>query len=182
MKARSKSDCLKSQLYRSYIIAARTNLNVADAAGAKAREPLSGLYVPLTFRAHYCCCMSAAGNKLVLVTRVAALLSYEQVIKLLLGAYAEVDARDNDNRTPLHFCSETGYTDTIKVNTMHATTSLNFERVDMCASHSTRAVDYCAMLSCCPGSNSSHTPVLSWRILRQSMQMYLIIARSCGLQ
>lgn len=42
-------------------------------------------------------------------------LRYEQVVKLLLGAYAEVDARDEHDRTPLHYCCETGYTAVLKV-------------------------------------------------------------------
>lgn len=38
-----------------------------------------------------------------------------KVVGLLLGAYAEVDARDKQQRTPLHLCSETGHEAVVKV-------------------------------------------------------------------
>ena len=38
-----------------------------------------------------------------------------KVVGLLLGAYAEVDARDKQQRTPLHLCSETGHETVVKV-------------------------------------------------------------------
>lgn len=38
-----------------------------------------------------------------------------KVVGLLLGAYAEVDARDKQQRTPLHLCSETGHQAVAKV-------------------------------------------------------------------
>ncbi|CAM9459351.1 unnamed protein product, partial [Hapterophycus canaliculatus] len=38
-----------------------------------------------------------------------------KVASLLLGAYAEVDARDKLHRTPLHLCSETGHQAVVKV-------------------------------------------------------------------
>lgn len=38
-----------------------------------------------------------------------------KVVGLLLGANAEVDARDKQQRTPLHLCSETGHEVVVKV-------------------------------------------------------------------
>lgn len=48
----------------------------------------------------------------------------EQVVTLLLGAYAEVDSRDNERRTPLHYCSETGCTAVMKVSPSRLGTDL----------------------------------------------------------
>lgn len=40
---------------------------------------------------------------------------FVKVTSLLLGAHADANARDKDQRTPLHFCSQTGHSAVIKV-------------------------------------------------------------------
>lgn len=53
-----------------------------------------------------------------------------KVVGLLLGAYAEVDARDKQQRTPLHLCSETGHQAVVKVSDQDAVNSMLVQVVE----------------------------------------------------
>lgn len=75
----------------------------------------------------------------ILVFAVSFLQSNQsKVVSLLLGAYADVNARDKQQRTPLHLCSELGHETVAKVSTLY---NLFARAVSQYQSRSTLASD-----------------------------------------